>query len=713
MKWYCICSLIFLLPCIFYGQSAHAPFNGPPNGYVEEDIFNPSWLTDSLVQLGYFSVTLTGATPNDSTDDDTDAINHAIRLARDYRYVCFFPQGTYHVTNTLLGAFKSYESPTGPESNRWRNDRLRPVQLVGDCSGPHPIIRLKDNSPGFVHATPSDTTMKALLHIWAQLTTAANTLCLVDGNTFQDCQGHQNPDYESAGSNFNAWVRNLDFDLGFGNTNGVGVRFAGAQGCVMENSVIFARDGYAGFTGGLGSSGGYFNITVHEGNYGFVGRDPQVTTNLFITGAKFIDQSEAVFRAVSWFPFALVGIYVKKDNPRIFDTNIPAGATRFGRGGGFVSTRGVSLIDAVIDIENDNNDAAFLLNNGNNFYMENVLIKNVENIVGSTQGPIYLSGVGLSNQWRHITHYAHFRSTNPPTYVLYNYDDPIRTTDSVLVASLNVDSSLVDPNSMIHGHVSGLINAPCVFDVEVDAIASIQGIDTMSDQTAIQQAIDNSISGKILIPRGIYYLDSSLLLHSNTQLFGISNTHSVLRAKKSFHQGQIANPMITTDSDPNGQAVLADLYLQDDAISAIENEDTKNNKLAFIHWQQGHKSVVKDVVIGANRFYTNLNPELFDDTYYIKVSNDGGGRWYSVTGEHTKLRSVSRIASHRAFLIENTTQLITMYSFNWERAGTDDTSSAQVELRNAENITAYCVKTETGGGAGCRINFSGIHSCTN
>ena len=694
-------TFIFILTHIYQlvlGQSAHDPFPGPPTGYVEEDVFDPAWLADPMVQLGFFPVTLTGATPNNSSDDDTDAINHAIRLARDYRYVCFFPAGTYHVTNTILGAFKSYEFPFGPDGNRWRNDRLRPVQLVGDCSGDHPVIKLKNNSAGFTDPNPTDLTMKPLLHIWAQLVSSANTLCIVDGNTFEECQGHQDPDYESAASNFNAWVRNLDFDLGSGNTNAVGIRLAGAQGCMLENSVIDVNDGYAGFTGGLGSSSGYYNITVNGGKYGFVSRDPQVTSNLFITGGQFINQTEAVFRGASWFPYAFVGIYIKKNNPRIFDVNVNANETRFNRAGGFVSTRGVSFIDAVIDITVDNNDAAFLLNNGNNFYLENVYVKNVEKIVGSVQGATYLSGVGNSTDWRHIESYAHFRPTNPPQYVLWDYGSTLSSSDSLKVVSYDVPASEVDAAALIENHISPLVDAPCFLDGDVTTFSYLNGRDNVDDHAALQQLID--AGGKLFIPRGNYRISAPLVLKSNTVLFGASNTATVIYADSSMHLGAAGVPMVSTVSDPAGNAVLADLYLQDDALASIGDPSTNNNKLSYIEWKQGANSVVKDVVIGANWFYSNLSPQLFEDVGYIKISEGGGGKWYNVTGEHTKLRDLSRLASHRAFLVENTTEPLFIYSLNWERAGTDDLTSAQIEFRNASNITTYCFKTETGGAAG-------------
>ena len=83
--------IVLFLVCDFLGLTqtrADLPAGVPPD--------NP------LAQIGCLDVTLPvyGADPS-GTADSTVAIQNAVNDAYDYRMVCFFPSGTYNVSDTL------------------------------------------------------------------------------------------------------------------------------------------------------------------------------------------------------------------------------------------------------------------------------------------------------------------------------------------------------------------------------------------------------------------------------------------------------------------------------------------------------------------------------------------------------------------------------------------------------------------------------------
>ena len=290
----------------------------------------------------------------------------------------------------------------------------------------------------------------------------------------------------------------------------------------MENCNIDATGAFAGLTGGLGSAGGYFNIKVTGGKYGFIGLDPSITQELLFVGMTFLQQENAVFRGVSWKGHVIVGLHIQKDSPRIFDQSIPGSETIFGVGGGFVDAEGVSIIDAKIDITNDDpNEAVFWLQGGNNFYLQNVFVSsNVTHIARHTNGNSILQNThpdfAGSTDYSKIKTFAHQKLISNK-FVLWDFGKfNRRTTDS-----LDVHTSDYNPTAqeLLDKHVLNVEETPCVFSgnpnnpiaSDIKIIQAIRGIDDTWDRGLIQATIDLPTTTKVFIPRGVFLILS--LIH--------------------------------------------------------------------------------------------------------------------------------------------------------------------------------------------------------
>lgn len=84
-------------------------------------------------------------------------------MARDNQMVCYFPSGTYLISDTIKAMLLSYDHNTNP-NDRHLSNRRYPCVLEGECAN-RPILKLKDGATGFNNTT--DNGSKAAVMIWA------------------------------------------------------------------------------------------------------------------------------------------------------------------------------------------------------------------------------------------------------------------------------------------------------------------------------------------------------------------------------------------------------------------------------------------------------------------------------------------------------------------------------------------------------------------
>jgi hypothetical protein len=185
--------------------------------------------------------------------------------------------------------------------------------------------------------------------------------------------------------------------------------------------------------------------------------------------------------------------------------------------------------------------------------------------------------------------------------------------------------------------------------VNVQDSARMNGLPAAGDGiTDDTHALEYAIANyeKVFLPKGTYKITRNLVLGKNTQLFGTHRTYS-----------RITGATVETTSDPEATTSLSFL------------------KCGTLNWKAGRNSIVRSVSPGT-----------------ININNDGGGKWYAIFN-----------VSSQTF-INGTRQSLSFYGFNPERA-----AIPQTEIKNAENVRLFFVKSEAGvGGQG----HSGDHSTT-
>lgn len=621
-----------------------------------------SILSDDLYPLGYLDVTALGI-DNTGNTDVTNAINDAIIMARDNQLVCYFPSGTYLISNTIEAMLLSYDHDNNPNNSHLSNRRF-PCVLEGECNN-RPILKLQNNANGFNNASETDS--KAAVILWAS--PVENVF--YDGVAYP--KGNTNPNGEFPGIAFNQIFRNFVIDLGDNNPGAVGIRFAGAQGSSMENVKIIANGAYAGMQRMMGQASGYYNIEIIGGEYGIQINNSRLSEYAFISGIRFINQTKQVLSGLSWFPITITGFYIENTHGKVFN-NHP-------------TTRGgISLIDGVINITGTPTQACFTLYSQRNLYLKNVDIKGNDKIINVANDPV--------------------ASINTDPNIWTKYLELSYCPDDVQNKSQNLTECNI--NQQDH-EVSIIVDEPTdttlIFDKHIGPIRdcfdlnnainvkdSTQmtgmpgpaiGDGTTDDTAALQWALDKNTN--VFLPKGEYKISNTLLLKYHTHLRGAGKVFSRIKAASNWNTPDM--PMIKTINHKDANTKISNIM--------IEIDPAENYNLTALHWQAGRNSVVNNIMLGSDGFSNDQTPAS-SIHYGYKINGNGGGRWYNTCAEWHRIRYTTTHPNYRGFYIENTTEPLAFYSINVERVRTEP----QAEIKNASNIDMYYFKAEAGGSSG-------------
>jgi len=665
--------ILFLNICLL-GQP------GPFSSFNASTSWNPEWNNNDLVQLGLFPVTLTGAIPNDDIDD-TGSLNLAIEIARDYRMVCYLPAGQYDISDQILAMLPSYWT-----GNKWHIKREYSPSIVGEVANGGVLIKVAQNAIGFTTSgSPYDSTVVAAIQLWVQPTTGCQSIDDFPPNPPSPADSlltiPTDPDKECQGNAFNLALKNITIDLN-GNANAVGVRAAGAQGCTIENVTVLANGAYAGFQNGFAEGGGMFNIKVDGGKYGLIITDGEQGYNFHIAGGRFYNQTDAVFRGNSWAPSTFSGIHIIKHSPTLFssipsnpDPNLDTAK------GGPPYNRGLSIIDAVVDITNTFGllDEVFYLHGRHNFYLKNVFVRGALNVVGWSGAADEHKSVQAS-KFMHIEEYTHTKNTDPSVF-LSLLEGNQSVFDSIKVGAY-VDDPFIGRPIEKHIWLTEPILDPNNLMDDVLVIDTTIGRDLLSDDVAIQQAIDAAgTSGKVFLPRGRYIIDKPLMLHANTQLFGMDKMTTVIEPSSVFPNSPDIY-FITTVNDPTAKTSFSNIMLK---------KDQNHGSSSFVNWQAGRNSVLRNIMLGGSDTFAYTDYD--GDSRMYKIDGNGGGRWYAIAAEWEKLKTTTIDPGFTMVEINNNLSPISMYGLNTERSSGD----YQVVLDNAKDVRIFHYKTEAGG----------------
>lgn len=643
--------LVLSITCLIMVISAHVGFARTGN--------LPAWITsigeesNDLLESGCLDVTLYNgwegnAVDPDGIQDSTKALQKAIEDARDHALAAFFPTGTYKISDTLNCMKKAWWHERRKIWANW--ERRDTIVLIGSTKGPRPVIRLADKCPGFDN--PEEP--KAVVHIW---------------NQFQRPAENPSPPPTSLSVKDRAWgaangfdqlFSGIDIHLGSDNPGSVGLAFAGAQGSSIEDVKITAIGGFAGFWNLPGRAMGAANIQVEGGKYGIY--IPQGCPSPVAVGVTLKNQTERAIHFAGWTPLTIVGFHiVKQANPVIESVH------GWGDIGGTLV-----LVDGKIEVSEGEGPA---IDNeaGKTLYMRNVHFSGTEQAIKSVEQP----AIKCKGKWTHVREYAYCDRVSRQEHKSYNLIDGKLNQEEI--ASVDMDSS-PPPYYLLSQHIWERLpsfedlDAKNVRDSNIGAVGDGKADDT----SALQKAIDQY--KKVFLPKGTYKISSTLILHKDTQLFGLAKAHATIVTSEAWLPTE-ETPILMTVDDANATTYLANMNI------GFNAQDIKHDLFNLVTWRAGRNSIVKSIE-GRQMNAWETGPETTSHRLVV-VTGNGGGRWY-FWPQHSTLRYRNRHPDFRLMAIVGTREPLTFYGFNPEHSET----SPQVEINGSQNVKIFAVKVE-------------------
>jgi hypothetical protein len=441
--------------------------------YAHDGRFPPGVNPDNrLLAMGLLDVTKApySADPRGERDS-TDAIQRAVKDARDYRLASFFPVGTYLISDTLSCEQENYklDSPRfvdGRTANYWhRNHRV--IMMGSTEGGKRPVLKLSDAAKGF--DDPSHP--KIAVRIWART-------WFGDGTE------------EQPNISFGHFFIGIDIDIR-GHSGAIGLKHSGSQGCTLQDSTIYAEGAFAGLYNCPGQAAGTYNVEVIGGDYGFYA-DAKSRFPILI-GCRFKNQRKAAIcytKGGTQVPTLLVACLIENGSGKAIDlTTEPRYA-------------GVSLVDCVIRMKGG---TVAHTSKSENIFIENTYVSGAERI--STENRKITS----PDRWTLIERFS--THTNEGVNLLNGQEF------SHEISEMSPIDKEPDYERILARHWR---ERPKFEDKETVNVRSFgaKGDGETDDTGAFQRAID---AHKIVfVPPGEYKLTGELKLRSNTQLFSLS-----------------------------------------------------------------------------------------------------------------------------------------------------------------------------------------------
>jgi hypothetical protein len=417
--------------------------------------------------------------------DSTAAIQRAVNDARDYQYVCFFPSGTYLISDAV-----SCEQPVQKLDKPRFTDKLRQSYweipgrtyvLMGSTAGKRPVLKLAPAAKGF--DDPSKP--KNLIYIWAQ--------------TRNDAPGRNEPEWgkEQPNISFGHTFRGIDIDVR-GHAGAVGIRHTGSQGATLQDCTIYAEGAYAGMNNCPGQGGGTYNIEVLGGRYGLLSQ-PECRFPM-LCGCVFKGQTAAAVSHSSQSPpMVLVGCLIEANSPAAIDLTANKALT------------GVSVVDCVITLARPG--PVFAGGDRENLLLENCFVKGATAVHGAG------TRIPDPRRWTKIDRYS--SSAGNSVTCISGRIIPDRE-----VIRWSAASSAPSYAGIRAKHWSRL---PSFEDKDAVSVKSFgaKGDGESDDTAAFQAAIARH--AKVFVPRGSYRVRAPLELGPKTELFGLHRSFAVLR----------------------------------------------------------------------------------------------------------------------------------------------------------------------------------------
>jgi hypothetical protein len=460
---------------------------------------------DPLLQLGCLDVTKApyGADPA-GAKDCTHAIQRAVNDARDHGLVCFFPEGTYLLSDTLsceqrVSKLDQPKHVDGGTEHYWPVSR--PMVLLGSTKGKRPVLKLSGKAQGF----DDPTQPKNLVWIWAQ--------------TWFDAPGKEEPVWgkEQPNISFNHIFRGIDIDIR-GHAGAVGIRHSGSQGSTLQDVTVYADGAYAGLSNCCGQGGGTHNVEVIGGQYGIV-IEPDSRFPL-LNACVFRGQTKAALRYArggSQVPTLLVGCRLEP----VGDAAVDLTTER--------SYAGVSMVDCVVAVPPGG--VVVKTKKPENIFLENTFVRGAESIHSGG------SKMVSPGPWTRVDRFS--SHTKGATNLL---NGTLSTNEIAQVTSMATEP---DYGTMRSKHYT---QGPSFEDPDVANVRDFgaKGDGATDDTAAFVKAI--AAHDKVFVPKGDYRLAGTLRLRPNTHLFGLSRSFTSLGGRAGRFAGGEPGPSPEADS---------------------------------------------------------------------------------------------------------------------------------------------------------------------
>ena len=461
--------------------------------------------SNKLYQLGLLDVTKAPYSADPSGQaDSTAAIQRAINDARDNWRVCFFPEGTYRISDTIsceqqVAKLDRPRHVDGGTQHYWPVHR--PIVLLGSTRGRRPVLKLSKAAQGF--ADPQRP--KVAVYIWAQ--------------TWFDAPGKEEPTWgeEQPNISFNHIFKGIDIDVS-GHAGAIGIRHSGSQGSSMQDITILADGAYAGMSNCCGQGGGTYNVQVVGGQYGIV-IEPSSRFPI-LTACELRGQTKAAIRYAkggSQVPTLLVGCRIS-----------PAGRTAID-----VTTErsyaGVSMVDCIVELPQEG--TVFKTRKNENIFLEDSFIRGASSIRSA--------GVQLPSpeSWIKVRCYS---THGDGSATLIN-----GKLGAESVAQWRPVDKIPDFETLAAKHYEGTPSFENHDAVNVKDFGA-KGDGETDDTDAFRAAV--AASNKVFLPNGNYSLSGTLQLRPNTHLFGLSRSFVSLGAGDDLRRGRGRRQVPGTDS---------------------------------------------------------------------------------------------------------------------------------------------------------------------